>query len=82
MSKMNNLININEVSEIMGIKKSTIYKKIKAGNFPPGRTDGRLRRWDRAEVEAFSRLYWRCAQNDTVDPVEGIDIANLIKYIH
>lgn len=45
-----------EVTEIAGIKKSEIWRRVKAGTFPPPiRLGPRCTRWDLTEVEQWAR---------------------------
>lgn len=51
-------IGISRIKEISGFSRSTILRKIKAGDFPaPVIAEGNCTRWDLAEV-----MSWRAAQ--------------------
>jgi predicted DNA-binding transcriptional regulator AlpA len=48
------LININELSQIIGINPKTIYNQLSCGTFPiPTRKVGRLLRWNIKDVYKF-----------------------------
>lgn len=49
---MNNLkrLRLPEVAEKVGWKRPTIYKKIKAGEFPAPRKDGKMSYWLEHEI--------------------------------
>jgi predicted DNA-binding transcriptional regulator AlpA len=48
------LINISELSHIIGINQKTIYNQLSAGTFPiPTRKIGRLLRWNIKDVDKF-----------------------------
>ena len=52
--KAGTLINIKQVSEILGISRSTIYKRISEGSFPsPVRVGPRAVRWSVDVVEVW-----------------------------
>ena len=46
-----------------GLARSTIYKHIGTGKFPPGtkRTDIRVHDWDADEIDAWKRGEWKPA---------------------
>lgn len=49
------------VMEATGLAKPTIYKHLRAGNFPVGnkRQDIRIRTWDADEIDAWMRGEWK-----------------------
>ena len=48
------LLKLSEVSNIVGLARSTIYMKIAHGEFPPGiRVSARARRWRLADIVAW-----------------------------
>ena len=50
----NQLLRVAEVAELVGLKRPTIYKRLKAGDFPvPLRISPGAVRWPLAEVEAW-----------------------------
>lgn len=50
---MKRLIPIQTVQEQIGLKKSSIYKRIQQGTFPPPLKIGRASRWASDEVDAW-----------------------------
>lgn len=46
-------IRLNTVINQTGIKKTTIYKRVKEGTFPKFRKDGRITYWVESEVQAW-----------------------------
>ena len=56
-TKQGRLLRLSEVLERVGHKKSWVYAKIAAGEFPPGLVIGRRRFWYESEVhEALFQL--------------------------
>lgn len=50
---MKRLITIQAVQDQIGLKKSSIYKRIQEGTFPPPIKIGRSSRWATDDVEAW-----------------------------
>ena len=51
---MGRLLGINEVAELTGVSKITIYRRIKADTFPkPVKVGIRAVRWDADEIEQW-----------------------------
>lgn len=53
MTKIKNLIDINELCEILCIKPSTVYSHIRGGALPPPVKIGQLSYWPMAEIERY-----------------------------
>lgn len=50
------LLDIKQVSEIVGLSPSTIWARVAGGEFPPAvRIGNRCTRWNRVEIEAWIR---------------------------
>ena len=50
----NQLLRVSEVAELVGLKRPTIYKRLKAGDFPvPLRISPGAVRWPLSEVAAW-----------------------------
>ena len=47
------LLNVQQVSELVGLGKSTIWGQVRKGNFPEPVRIGRSTRWRRADLEAL-----------------------------
>lgn len=47
---MAELISMNEVEAMIGMKRNFIYKQIKEGSFPPAIKFGNTARWKRAAI--------------------------------
>jgi prophage regulatory protein len=47
------LLNIKEVSKIVGLKKSTIYLYIQQNKFPKAKKIGKLSRWKLSDVRRW-----------------------------
>lgn len=51
---MKKLLTIEEVGQLIGLRPRTIYKKLKAGEFPPPIKLGRkANRWDQQKIEGW-----------------------------
>jgi len=50
---MEQLLTLKEVVEIVGFKKSTIYKFIKKGKFPRPLKFGKSSRWTKSEINEW-----------------------------
>jgi len=52
------LISLKEVERSTGYKKSSIYQKVKDGEFPPPKKMGtRTSRWVRGDIEAWKKQF-------------------------
>lgn len=61
------LIARREVCAIVGLSPATVWRKVRAGEFPPGRqVSDRSVRWSEAEIRAWlkSRPFQPCAGAD------------------
>jgi len=47
------LIDVHQVAQSLGCSWRTVYRLADGGKIPRGLKLGSLRRWDRAEIEAF-----------------------------
>lgn len=47
------LLTVKQVSELVGLGKSTIWGQVRKGNFPEPIRIGRSTRWRRADLEAL-----------------------------
>jgi len=47
------LLNIKQVCEIVGLKKSTVYLYIQQNNFPKPKKIGKLSRWRLSEIRRW-----------------------------
>jgi predicted DNA-binding transcriptional regulator AlpA len=47
------LISIREAGKIVGLSKSTIYERLKVGQFPPKAKQGKLTVFSLHEIEAY-----------------------------
>jgi len=54
---MNKFITINEVINIVGFKKSTIYKFIKTRSFPKPVKIGRSSRWKLSDINSWLKQF-------------------------
>ena len=51
---MTKLISLNEVSSLVGLKKSALYRRISENTFPgPIKLGGKSSRWNLAEVQSW-----------------------------
>lgn len=54
MSLQSKLLRISEVEAIAGIKKSFIYREIRAGSFPaPLKITAKMSRWNASDIEEW-----------------------------
>ena len=52
------MLKMNDLTEKLHLGRTTIYRLISDGVFPPGYGDGRYRRWPEPEIEAYMILLW------------------------
>jgi excisionase family DNA binding protein len=51
---MGTLLSIHDICRLLSCHKTTIYRMVRAGKFPPSlKLSTQLRRWDPAAVETF-----------------------------
>jgi predicted DNA-binding transcriptional regulator AlpA len=57
MANQPQLLNVKEVSELVGLGVSTVWKQVRKGNFPAPIKIGGATRWRRIDLETlFSRV--------------------------
>jgi len=54
------LVDVHQVAQALGCSWRTIYRLADAGRIPRGLKLGSLRRWDRAEINAFIANGGKC----------------------
>lgn len=68
------LIPIGSVEELTGFKKSSIYKWIQEGSFPPPVKIGRSSRWASDEIDAWiDSMRCSSANSSNVEPRQQCD---------
>lgn len=60
------LYSAKELCEALSIGKTTLYKKIKTGEFPSPLKDGKMSRWTKEDLEGYISGLKRTSRFDNV----------------
>lgn len=66
------LVDSAYIIKVLGISRKTLYRMLKDGRFPQPHGTGKMRRWQKAELDTYLRIYTSSTLDECLERFDEI----------